>query len=503
MNGKHPVDELFAQKLRAAEAEPPAGLWDRIARERDRRKAGAAWWSRFAGIAALLALLAGGIGYWATSGPQAGTATHAAVDPDPAITPEPAVPSGEQADREGVGHGQEDSSGGPGEQASVGAAPTDGAAKTASGRTAAPESGSSERASQPKDHPATHASGNPRDTSDRTGSRSTTDGHPSSPINAPGISASVPVTKNDMISPRRAEDEHLGALIAMTTPLARPTPQQPGDQAPNAKVVPYVLTRSDVWIGIQGEWADVNGRWSGPSALTEELNAAETWRDRAGLSLWVGRVWRSGLSLGIGFGLEQQRSRFFRRTIEPATTQTVIDTTWVTSSQGPQTLYTWDIVETAIVEPGSEQLYSATNTYRRMRLATEVAYPVFEHRRWSIHARVSPELIMTLSRTGNTLAQSDGGEGGGGRAVVVPLNDRSLDERFSPFWGLSAGVDIRFRIHEHISLSAVPAYNRIFATSAADRVRPGGSELGGALRIRYHLAGKERPMPATLPEAIP
>lgn len=268
-------------------------------------------------------------------------------------------------------------------------------------------------------------------------------------------------------------------------------------------MVPYVLTRSDVWIGIQGDWADVNGRWSGPSALSEELNAAETWRDRAGLSLWVGRAWRSGLSLGIGFALEQQRSRFFRRTIEPATTQTVIDTTWVTSSQGPQTLYTWDIVETAIVEPGSEQLYSATNTYRRMRLATEVAYPVFEHRRWSIHARVSPELVMTLSRTGNTLAQGDGVEGGGGRAVVVPLDDRSVDERFSPFWGLSAGVDIRFRIHEHISLSAVPAYNRIFAASAADRVRPGGSELGGALRIRYHLAGKERPMPATLPEAIP
>lgn len=305
------------------------------------------------------------------------------------------------------------------------------------------------------------------------------------------------------VRPRRTADEHLGAMMAIATPLRRPTPQQPGDAAPNTAVQHYVLKRSDVWIGIQGEWAAVNGRWTGPDGIADELNAAETWRDRTGLSMWVGRVWHSGLSLGLGFGMDQQRSRFFRRTIEPSTTQTVIDTMWVTSSLGPQTLYTWDIVETAIVEPGTEQLYSATNTYRRLRLATEATYPVIERNRWSIHARISPEVVMTLSRAGNTLAQYAGAESGSGRTVVVPLTERSLDDRFSSYWGLSAGVDFRFRIHEHFSLSILPTYNKTFAASSVDQVRPGGSALGGALRIRYHLQGKERPMPASLPVAIP
>ena len=52
MQEKHRIDDRFRRVLANAEAEPPASVWAGIAAAQDKRRRGGAWyWGRYAGLA--------------------------------------------------------------------------------------------------------------------------------------------------------------------------------------------------------------------------------------------------------------------------------------------------------------------------------------------------------------------------------------------------------------------------------------------------------------------
>jgi hypothetical protein len=281
-----------------------------------------------------------------------------------------------------------------------------------------------------------------------------------------------------------------GLATAFTNNAAPPPgPILQGDSTPA-----YVLKKGQLWFALQGEWAMLNGTWRGPGAEVTELNESETWRGGQGLSLVVGREWLNGWSVGLGIGANKQRSRFLRREVEAAHTETVVDTTWTGTAMGAQTNYTWDIVERVQTEPGIEHDYSATNSYTRLRIAPEVSYQLLQKKRFGLSARLAPVMMFDIGRKGNTIVQAttDSLETTTVTTSALPLNDASLDDRFPMSLAISGGLEFRYRICERWSASALPTFTYWMPRAEGRVPSLSMNELGGALRLRYDLRHQER-----------
>jgi cytoskeletal protein RodZ len=538
MNGKNPIDDLFARTLRDAEAQPPPAVWEGIVRERDRsRRAPVKRRSRW-GLAALLLLLLGSAGYWALSGkeeaPRSGN-EHASIAPSQqpdqqakpdgaegratSTTPQnttttAALPSATGVEPQVAPGGKPTAAGSP----STASDPAHADANTqdtgnrkqekltkrpASVTDQAPSTrGRRERAQDPEESHAAVVT-----PSDAIGSLQgpevmTTQGDEAEPLMAPtsvGTNgagpldhvAGTPAGQNARLAP----DFHMPVLTTLATPFISSTATAPGPILNGDTTPTYVLSPGQWWIAVQGEWAMLNGEWKGSGHEVPELNTSETWRGGQGLSLVVGRKWLNGWSVGLGIGASKQRSRFLRREVEASHTETVVDTTWTGTAMGAQTNYTWDIVETVQTEPGIEHDYSATNSYTRLRIAPEVSYQLLQKKRFVLSARLAPVMMFDIGREGNTIVPSsstDSLETTTYGTVAAPVNDASLDERFPMAFALSAGLEVRYRICERWSVGALPTFTYWIPRAEGAVPALSMNELGGALRLRYDLRHQER-----------
>lgn len=209
----------------------------------------------------------------------------------------------------------------------------------------------------------------------------------------------------------------------------------------------------------------------------------------------VGRSWRSGWAVGGGVSFSEARSRFLRTTSTPDHVETVLDTTWVVTPMGQQTMYTWNIVESTVVEPGTTQIARANNIYREARVFLEAGRRIWARGRWSAHGRLSAGAAWTLTRAGNTLQVSpDGG------ITVMDLRDRTDPSASAvrPFAGIAA--ELRFRLSPELALGALPSINMTFAPATSTHLSTGGLEAGGGLRLTYLLPGA-RPLKPSTPSA--
>lgn len=539
MSGKHPIDDLFARALRDAEVTPPPPVWEGIARERASRSTLPQLLRRNWGLSAMLLFFVGASGFLAF---YANTSNN---EGKLAQQEELTRPGSPQKQVVGASHAQaisidaasetSDRSIAMGASANVTTTPaftTDSnvekantavpvSTQTVNAKTSIPVAAKNDRAEPGKaiitskkarsnntSHP--HASGEKTDAHEDTKVVVAMENNPAKatvpndplkdhsthdvPINEEGNPTGSSSMGPTPQKGRSVPNESLEDLIVRTSPLPLLEAKQPSPILPGKTIDPYVMAKGNWWIGAQVEWAALNSSWSGAGAEVDAMNAGETWRDRKGLSVVVGREWQSGVSLGLGVGISQQRSRFLHRTVEAGTTETMIDTAWTATPSGPQTSFTWDIVETQITEPGTEQLYNSTNVYTQLRIAPEISYRLVERRRLSIQVRLSPMINVTLSRSGNALAPMVSQEPLDSSATsltVVSLGDASLNERFPLSLALSGGLDLRYQLCDRFSIGLLPNFVYGIPREVGRTPRLNSVELGGALRLRYDIRHKE------------
>lgn len=537
MNGKHPIDDLFARTLRDAEATPPPAVWEGIVRERGKgRRAVAKRRSRW-GLAALLLLLLGGAGYWTLTRDGGNENAALSLSEDGQVTAagnarvgSPVVEERKTSETSEEQLGQAGRSSSSGEQNEAQATPVSTGSEAAASwsNTAGGTKGTTEQSidEDPKTQAEPHAAARvtPSKTrktnklkqelesseSDAADSRSVVEpavsasGIVSIGIEKPGSAETNGAVANNEPAPSRhasseqrarvSQDVHLALLTGLVTrflsnPATAPGPILQGDSTPA-----YVLKKGNWWVAVQGEWSTLNGDWKGTGSAVTELNKSETWRGGQGLGLVVGREWLSGWSLGLGIGANKQRSRFLRREVVPGHSELVIDTTWTGTPMGQVTNYTWDIVETTVVEPGVERDYSATNSYTRLRIAPEVGYQLLQKKRFSLGARLAPVMMIDIGRKGNTLIQTasaDSSETGAATGALA-LTNTSLDSRFPMTFAVSAGLELRYRFCERWSLGVLPTFTYWLPRTEGRVPSLSMNELGGALRLRYDLRHQER-----------
>jgi hypothetical protein len=105
----------------------------------------------------------------------------------------------------------------------------------------------------------------------------------------------------------------------------------------------------------------------------------------------------------------------------------------------------------------------------------------------------------TLARAGRSLvsgaAQADSTELQADQPIMIPVDDRSVDERFHLSFGAFAAVDINYHLTEAITLGAGPVWSTNFAGSGGTVPVASLSELGGAFRLLINLPERERKAP--------
>jgi hypothetical protein len=316
---------------------------------------------------------------------------------------------------------------------------------------------------------------------------------PAPPVRATRGAAPA-LTTNDEERTRKAD--HMAALRGRSSALPRSDARAPQGLLVVPMAVLPTLSGTRWWLAVQGEHHRGGLEWrGGEGGVAEALNTSETWLGRWTLSVAGGRSWRSGWSVGGGVGLSETRSRFLRTTSEPDHVETVVDTTWVSTPMGQQTLYTWNIVESTFVEPGTTHVARANNTYREAHVFMEAGRRMWAHGRWSAHARLTAGAIWTLARTGNTLQNTaDGG------MTVLDLRERTgrPGSTIRPYASIAA--ELRFRLSPELALGVLPSLNMTFASSTGSAPSSGGMEAGGGLRLTYLLPAS-RPSKPTTPSA--
>ena len=549
MNGKHPIDDLFARGLRDAEATPPPAVWQGIVRERGKARPAPAEppapakTRRRWGLAAILLLLLGAAGYWlvAQENPaqnvQASTQTspggegrsatdHAGPEsgspnPDSRSTKDQSATTPNPAQTEAA-----TSSAKPTAAAAEKQAHTPGASPAQTENKHTSEKPTEKGATRSKKREAHNAalattSGNNRRTGGATEDGGNTDEPMSGEVStspAAGDAALDPssgkaaMTKKgrtggsdlegsgppekmaSSTSLRTSPDVHLPTLDVTITPYMNSAALPLGPFLRGDSTAPYVLNKGQLWFAAQAEWAALNGEWKGGGAQAQQLNTSETWRKGNGLGIAFGYEWQSGWAIGLGIGVNRQRSRFLRRETQAAHSEVVIDTTWTASPLGDPTNYTWDIIQTVVQEPVVERDLSATNTYMYLRIAPEVGYRFAQMKRFGLSARLAPVIMVNTSRKGNsvtTTVRTDSTDTAPA-TTVLPLEDGSLDDRFPLTMAVSAGLELRYRLLDRWSVSALPTFTYWMPRTGSDKPMLSMTELGGALRLRYDLRHKER-----------
>lgn len=496
MRGKHPIDELFRQGLHDAEAAPPTEAWAGIARALDdkgRRSVGR--YGRWT-LGLLLLLVGGAAGFWALSDsavperPTLGGMEQLPVESTPRTTLglDAKTSLAEQAPGHApltTAHTAED------RNTDAGLAVDGQGPHAASERPATARPTTNERpVTVTTEQVPNISSGSTAPTMDQVGGIAEAASLPA-PASEPKREDVLVAATNDQ--ERTRKEDQMPVLPGRSSALPRADVTAPqGLLAVPLAVLPS-LSGTRWWLAVQGEHHRGGLEWQGGEAgVAEALNTSETWLGRWTLSAVVGRSWRSGWSVGGGLSFSEARSRFLRTSSSPDHVETLIDTTWVSTPMGQQTLYTWNIVESTVVEPGTTQVARATNTYREARVFMEVGRRFWAHGRWSAHGRLSAGAIWTLARAGNTLQNTpDGG------MTVLDLRDRTDGSggAIRPHGGIAA--ELRYRLSPELALGVLPSIHMTFARTTGSTPSSGGVEAGGGLRLTYLLPAGRPSKPLT------
>lgn len=537
MKGEHPIDDLFARGLRDAEFTPPPAVWEGIVRERNwahvtllklRRR----WGYTLLGVL----LLGGGAVYFAAQEGSAGTSPGATVlaskEPIPAVQTElvtamPGTQEGRGAQEPQQAHTSTRGVEGDHPAGSKTGANTPSQAIDPSQIRSA---NNAVDAGKPNAWPAqdrasaavaSRAEARPEPTLAAQQERDATTALTADMHEGVPSSATLSSTRMEDATQTAAPDgsttpapnaiatdartyssgaAFLGDARWMRTLPSLVTIALGADPEPiNAHSEdPYVLRSKRIFVGLQFDWTAVSGEWRGSGEEVAALDRSETWLDRKGMGLLAGLHWRSGLHLALAASASQQRSRFLYTATVAGDTSTTMDTLWIATAAGPQTVYTWDIVPVTITEPGNEERTTATNTYTRFRIAPELGYD-HPFGRWSIGGRIGPVFTATRSRKGRTLlpdpVQPDGNELPRNPPIVISADDPSVDERFRISFGAFAAIDINYHLTEAITLGAGPVWSTNFAGSGGAVPVASLTELGGAFRLLINLPERERKAP--------
>jgi hypothetical protein len=550
MNGKHPIDDLFARGLRDAEATPPPAVWEGIVRERAKARPSPAekpvlskdrgrW-----GLAALLMLLLGAAGYLlvaqedpAQDGPASARSSSGAKEQTATGHPDAVSTSStsDNTNEDRLSAATPNRVQGPEERASYASPSADTAGRPAgvtgestvqaqngtgsAKHTARRTHGSKEREANSGD-PTTASSITAQYT--KRGSGAVDDGRKTDGAltSWPAGDAQDGPSEGDAgafrdkragrsglegpdrmeqvvssTSGRAVSEVHLPTLEFVVTQYMNSVAPVPGSLLRGDSTPAYVHDKGQWWVAAQAEWAGLNGDWNGTGPEVNALNASETWRGQNGFSIVFGRSWSDRWSVGMGMGITKQRSRFLRHEVEEGRTETVVDTTWTATAMGTQTNYTWDIVETLVEEPGVERDLNATNTYTRLRIAPELGIELLGRKRATLSARVAPTMMFDLGRKGSTVATvstMDSLETLTPALATRSLGDASFDKRFQAAFALSLSLEARYQLHERWAVSLLPTYTYWLPRAESTVPALSMTELGGAVRLRYDFRHWER-----------
>lgn len=510
MNGRHPIDDLFARGLRDAEATPPASVWEGIARRRGR---GHVTWLRLRqrwrmGVLALL-LLGGAAAYW-TSGP---TTAEAPVPGQRTLAEAPAAqpqapfggPLTEQATPVSDGTASEATSsrtvsastGSPRMPEPVPPATSTPTTRSGASRTPSPTPESptaarnealrmrdSERAMHPtttavpRTAPAVQESPSVAAMSPGpSSSPATSSPAPASVAAAPGpTTGTASVADAGAVRRSEATDLFASRLFPAPAKLDRPA----GEAVPDRRAgQPYVLPKADWWIGLQAGYYQETRTWRGTDRqLVDGLNGTETTHQPWGIALTGGRAFRSGW--GISTGAEYISAQYaFRHEDRIITRDQEINSVLVTLNAQVVDQF----VDTVVTITEQQRSVEAINRYAIVRVPLEASF----HQgcgRWSYGLRAGAAVELLRMRSGFTL--SDAGSENG-TTYSVPLSQGSSHARSAMLLSLSAGVELGYSLTDRIGLWLAPTYVRGWTPLGAHDLYPLPERTGLRFRVSYTL----------------
>lgn len=477
MNGRHPIDDLFARGLRDAEATPPAAVWEGIARRRGR---GYITWLRLRqrwrmGVLALLLL--GGAAAYRMSGPTTSPGTPAEVPGTgrqlaeaPATLPqaptngpatEPAMPPSSGAAAGTTPSHIASTSAGTTPTAALPAAPTPtvrtGAPAHSPSQT--PSAARSNRADRPAAGSASPEA--PRSGSARTARTTLTPPAASTTIaassptaaSAPAEPAAPPSTRemvdDGFVRQPEASDLFPSRLFPAPAKLARPA----AGIVPDSRTgQPYVLPKADWWIGVQAGYYQETRTWHGTDRqLADGLNSTETTHHPWGVALLGGRAFRSGW--GFSTGAEYISAQYaFQHDDRIITRNQEINSVLVTLNAQVVDQF----VDTVVTITEQQRSVEAINRYAIVRVPLEASF----HKnfgRWSYGLRAGAAVELLRMRSGFTL--SDAGSENGA-TYSVPVTQGSSRTRSATLLSLGAGAELGYALTDRIGLWLAPTYVR-------------------------------------------
>lgn len=507
MNGRHPIDDLFARGLRDAEATPPASVWEGIAHRRGR---GYVTWLRLRqrwrmGVLALL-LLGGAAAYW-TSDPSEPSRT-ATVPPGPgqgtlaeAPAAHPQTPASEHlAEQVPSSSDQTASEAFPsattpasmGATAELETVPSDASTPTARSSASSAPVPASPTASR-NGAPRTRSSGR-NDRSLMTAAPTTSPAPQASlraaatpPVTSSSKPASVPAalgptagtpSVTDAGAARRSEATDLFASRLFPAPAKLDRPA--GEAVPDSRIgQPYVLPKADWWIGVQAGYYQETRAWHGTDRqLADGLNSTETTHRPWGVALMGGRAFRSGW--GISTGAEYISAQYaFQHEDRIITRDQNINSILVTLDTQVVDLF----VDTVVTITEQQRTVEAINRYAIVRVPLEASF----HQgcgRWSYGLRAGAAVELLRMRSGFTL--SDAGSENGA-TYSVPVSQGSSRTRSATLLSLSAGVELGYALTDRIGLWLAPTYVRGWMPLGEHDLYALPERTGIRLRVSYTL----------------
>lgn len=451
------IDKLFRRALEHAEATPPADLFDRVmeARAARHRRRALVWWRR----PALLALVLVG-------GAAASLVWFRPWGAEDLMVEVPTTSSVTTTTPTNINVAETSSSPAPPKVDT-----TVGVATSAPNSKALPATPSLDEG--PKNSSASMAAAGPRvgPTASSNSSR------PHFAPNASPASATSPADgPTQPIGPAR--EPHM-LLTIRNVPATGPSVP-----APHAAslVVPYVLPKSDWWIGVRTTALNEQVTWQGDQErLVNALNAAEPATTNWALGLLGGRTWRSGLQVGAGLMYERSE-RAFSAIERQVTVDQEMNTYYVTLNSE---IFVSQ-VDTITTISTSEQRLTASQEHALLRIPIEVGW-AFDLWRFQLIPKVGFALDLHVQRKGTVLDLA----GLDGRLVASRPAETVLRERQPDLLLAMAGFDLAYSLNERWSLNLGPQlmWTAAVLTRSTDQPQGLPRRAGLGFGLTYLLPG--------------
>ncbi|HEY0976543.1 MAG TPA: hypothetical protein VGE21_03665 [Flavobacteriales bacterium] len=468
MNGKHPIDDLFARGLSDAEATPPAAVWEGIVRKRGSGHRFALLLRRYWGLGLLLLLLGGSATYALHLNGKGGNAVATTDAPQPstaARTTNAGVPAAQEVAEaarplpveQPVGPISSTASGKGTAPVATPAAAIGRPASAAPGRSGSTPSTS---ASGPSPRPRTNASASLSATeSDRTPERT-----PTKPSAVPADGASLTASTAPALRPeagpiatRYAAEPSLldpsvdyfatpvqGRVVGLERPSLLGSPERASGTAH------YAPPKGTWWFGVFGGAYTEERSWTGGDAdLREALERTEVPHYPLGVGIALGHAWPSGFHLGTG--VELIRSRYDFRHDDRFVTENTEVHNFVVALDANVLV---NISDTVVTTSETLVQQKAMNRYSTLRIPVEVGW---QHtwRRWHYGIRGGAAVEHITQQGGYTLQRVPSGSSD---ATDIRSVDALDGPRRTILLSGLVGLDLGYSLSENLVLGVTPTY---------------------------------------------